>query len=185
MNQLLLLFATIAWIAATAPGCSEASSARETSVVAATDVATNDSATALKPAGVSTSEPRGDARGILETTFDDLKFPMEKTDAYVESMLTERVKSLFGQRIRIRGYMYPTPRRRGLKQFILVRDNMVCCFGPGAALFDCVLVSMKEGSTAEFAIRPIAVEGEFHYEPLTGPDGQPLALFQLTGEMVR
>ena len=94
---------------------------------------------------------------------------MEKTDTFVESMLTDRVKSLFGQRIRIRGYMYPTPRKRGLKQFVLVRDNMECCFGPGAALFDCVLVSMQEERDGRILDSPVAVEGEFRFEPSPGP----------------
>jgi hypothetical protein len=181
---LLLLLSTLPWVATTS-GCNETSSARETSATPATHVATNDSATRASAADSSAPKSSAYATGIVETTFDDLKFPMEKTDTYAETMLTDEVKSLFGQRIRIRGYMFPTPLRRGLKQFVLVRDNMECCFGPGAALFDCVLVNMEEGSTAEYAIRPIAVEGEFRYEPLPGPDGQPVALFRLTGEAVR
>jgi hypothetical protein len=110
---------------------------------------------------------------------------MEKTEAFAEAMLTDRVKSLFGQRIRLRGYMYPTPRKRGLKQFVLVRDNLECCFGPGAALFDCVLVNMQEGATATYETYPVAVEGEFRFEPLPGPNGRPLALFRMVAEAVK
>jgi hypothetical protein len=100
-------------------------------------------------------------------------------------MLTDRVKRLFGERIRIRGYIYPTPRKRGLKQFVLVRDNLECCFGPGAALFDCILVTMAGDATAEYTIRPVAVEGEFRFEILPGPDGRPLAIYQMAGEAVK
>jgi hypothetical protein len=121
----------------------------------------------------------------MESTFDDLKFPMEKSANFERSMLTTKVQSLFRKRIRIRGYMFPTPQKRGIKQFVLVRDNMECCFGPGAALYDCVLVTMEPGKTTEYSIRPIAVEGEFRLEELVGPDGRALAIYQMKGEAVR
>ena len=118
-------------------------------------VSTTSPRTAIVPSAAATHPqrplPPPDAAGFIETSFDDVKFAMQKTDLFVESMLTDRVRSLFGQRIRIRGYMYPTPRKRGLKQFVLVRDNMECCFGPGAALFDCVMITMAEGATAEYS----------------------------------
>lgn len=136
------------------------------------------------PSSAEAPAPTTNADGLVETTFDDLKFPMEKTDLFAESMLTEQVKNLFGKRIRLRGYMFPTSRRQGIKQFVLVRDNMECCFGPGAALFDCVLVTMTGDATATFSIRPIAVEGEFRLETLPGPDGRPLAIYQMAGEAV-
>ena len=138
-----------------------------------------------KAISVPAEAPKVDAAGIMEATFDDLKFPMEKTAKFERSMLTPKVQSLFGQRIRIRGYMFPTPLKRGIKQFVLVRDNMECCFGPGAALFDCVLVSMQGDATAEYSIRPVAVEGEFRFEPLAGPDGRPLAIYQMACDAVK
>ena len=138
-----------------------------------------------KAIGVPEGTPKVDAAGIMESTFDDLKFPMEKTAMFERSMLTPKVQSLFGNRIRLRGYMFPTPQKRGIKQFVLVRDNMECCFGPGAALYDCVLVTMEPGATTEYSIRPIAVEGEFRVEELMGPDGRPLAIYQMKGEAVK
>ena len=134
--------------------------------------------------GVPADAPKVDAAGIMEATFDDVKFEMDKAEKFERTMLTPKVKSLFDQRIRIRGYMYPTLRRKGLTQFVLVRDNMECCFGPGAALYDCVLVTMQPGRTAEYSIRPIAVEGTFRLEELPGPDGRPLAIYQMAGEAV-
>jgi hypothetical protein len=138
-----------------------------------------------KAIGAPADAPKVDASGIMESTFDDLKFPMDKAAKFERSMLTPKVQSLFGERIRIRGYMFPTPQKRGIKQFVLVRDNMECCFGPGAALYDCVLVTMEPGETTEYSIRPIAVEGEFRLEELAGPDGRPLAIYQMKGETVK
>ena len=49
---------------------------------------------------------------------------------------------------------------------VLVRDNLECCFGPGAALYDCVMVRMNPGKTTNFSIRPVTVEGDptVHHE---------------------
>ena len=87
-------------------------------------------------------------------------------------------------RIRIRGYILPSFQQTGLTQFVLVRDNMECCFGPGALLHDCVVVRMKPGKTASFSIRPVAVTGTFRVDELRGPDGRHLAIYALDGEAV-
>lgn len=120
---------------------------------------------------------------IVESTFDDIKFDMEKSDSFQRSMLTPKVEELFGRRIRIRGYMFPTLKNRGLKQFVLVRDNLECCFGPGAALFDCIVVHMNKGQTAEYSIRPVAVEGTFRLDEIV-IDGKHQAIYRLDGESV-
>ena len=70
-------------------------------------------------------------------------------------------------------------------QFVLVRDNQECCFGPGAALFDCILVEMQEGDTAEYTIRPVAVTGTFNIQEFVGPDGHHLAIYHIAGESVK
>jgi len=122
--------------------------------------------------------------GMLETSFDDLKFAMELEDEFQESMLTPEIKTRFGHEIRIRGYIYPTLKKNGIKQFVLVRDNLECCFGPGAALFDCILVHMCEGKTAEFSIRPVTVEGKFSFEEFRDYDGAVRAIYRLDGKSV-
>ena len=121
---------------------------------------------------------------ILDRSFDDIKFEMNQNQQYVRSLLTPKVEDLFGKRIRIRGYIFPTLKKRGLKQFVLVRDNLECCFGPGAALFDCILVSMKPGQTAEFSTRPVAVEGTFDYQ-VEDIEGTIVAIYRMQGEIVR
>ena len=173
-------------------GCDGASSAREpmgadstkpderTSAPTATGARSSPgAATPAIPAALQV-----EGSGILESSFDDIKFPMEKTQQFERSMLTPKAQSLLDKRIRIRGYMYPTLRKQGLTQFVLVRDNLECCFGPGAALFDCIVVSMTPGKTAEYSIRPIAVEGTLRLEELKGPDGRTLAIYQMAGEAV-
>ena len=121
---------------------------------------------------------------LVEANFDDLKFEIEADADFEKSMLTPKVNELFDRRIRIRGYILPTLKKKGLKQFVLLRDNLECCFGPGAALYDCILVHMKDGKTAEFSIRPVAVEGTLKFEEFLDYDGTTRAIFRLDGESV-
>jgi hypothetical protein len=121
----------------------------------------------------------------VDKTFDDIKFDIKPDAPFRREMITPEIEALAGQRVRLRGYILPTPQKRGIKQFVLVRDNQECCFGPGAALYDCVLVEMEPGRTAEFSIRPVAVEGTFEISVFNGPDDKPLAIYRISGEQVR
>jgi hypothetical protein len=116
-----------------------------------------------------------------DKTFDDLRFNLTVGEKFKRSMLTKNIEGMNGERIRIRGYILPTPQKHGIQQFVLVRDNQECCFGPGAALYDCILVEMKSGNTADFTIRPIAVEGTFNVREFA-IDGKDLAIYQMDGE---
>lgn len=145
---------------------------------AAGPVATEPTALAARPA----PPPRpGEPR---ELTFDDIKFDMEKGAAFTRDLLPKRVTSLEEERIRIRGYILPSFQQTGLTQFVLVRDNMECCFGPGAALYDCIVVRMRPGKSTNFSIRPVAVAGTFRLQELRGPDGKHLAIYAMDGESV-
>jgi hypothetical protein len=109
------------------------------------------------------------AQPTRNISFDSIKFPMEKQELFKLTMLTPQVKALDGRRVKIRGFMLPSFVNRGLKYFVLVRDNQECCFGPGAALFDAIHVDLAEGVTAEYSYPPIAVEGVFHIDPVENP----------------
>jgi hypothetical protein len=135
------------------------------------------------PAPVASDpRPTGPARDI---SFDDIKFDMQKGDPFTRDLLPKRVTALERERIRIRGYILPSFQQTGLTQFVLVRDNQECCFGPGAALYDCIVVRMLPGRSTNFSIRPVAVEGIFQLDELRGPDGRHLAIYALEGEQVR
>lgn len=120
-----------------------------------------------------------------EVNFDDLKFEMKKEDPFERTMLTSKIEDLNGKPIRVRGYMLPSFQAKGIKQFVLVRDNLECCFGPGAALYDCIMVDMVDGESAKFSVRPIAVEGIFKVQELKGVDGKHLAIYHLDGWKVK
>jgi hypothetical protein len=123
--------------------------------------------------------------GVKEITFDEIKLELQKGDAYDSKVLTDKVKNLDGKAIRIRGYILPSFQQNGIKQFILVRDNMECCFGPGALLHDCIVVEMLPPATATFTVRPVSVEGNFSVRELKDPDGNYLAIYHLDGKQVK
>ena len=81
------------------------------------------------------------AAGKGAITFDDLKFEMKKSQRFRRSMLTDSINQMVGERLQIKGYIHPNSKQRGMKKFIFVRDDKECCFGPTAALYDCVLVT--------------------------------------------
>ena len=123
------------------------------------------------------------ADSFKNVSFDDIKLELKKDEKFEASKhLTDKVEALDGEKIRIRGWIHPSVfTQTGIKQFVLVRDNQECCFGPGAALHDCIWVQMEDGASTNFTTRPIAVEGVFRVEEVPGPGGAQMAIYQLKG----
>lgn len=137
------------------------------------------------PAASAEDDPRS-ARKMPrrrgEITFDDLKFDIEKDGKFDREMLTEEIEKLHGQTVRLRGFILPASvmQLRNIKKFVLVRDNQECCFGPGAALYDAVIVQMAGDATAEFTTRPVAVKGKFKIKEFKYPgDEEHYAIYEL------
>ncbi|MGB7344517.1 MAG: DUF3299 domain-containing protein [Pirellulaceae bacterium] len=145
--------------------------------------------------GVVIKKSSAAARAKGEITFDDLQFDIEKDAQFSNEMLDDDVKSLDGLDVRLNGYILPTTlfKETGIDQFVLVRDNQECCFGPGAALFDCVIVEMQDGNTTDFVTRPVTVYGKlkidtdkYKYPGGKGPRGTThFAIFRLEGQKVK
>ena len=142
-------------------------------------------ASLLVLAVTTVTDAQDPAKRTKDITFDTIKFEMKQGTAWKREMLTPEIEKLANQSIRIRGYMLPSFKQNGITQFVLVRDNMECCFGPGAALYDCVIVEMTGGASASYTIRPIAVEGKFTVKPFQGPDGKHLSIYHLSGTAVK
>lgn len=135
---------------------------------------------------------RESAKARGEINFDDLKFPIAADQPFDETLLTDGVRQLVDRKVKIRGYILPTNlfTSTGITKFILVRDNQECCFGPGAALYDCVVVDLDPTAAIDFVTRPITVTGKFGIDTKTyaypggvGPKGAThLAIFHIDGE---
>ena len=125
-----------------------------------------------------------DAELPENVTFDDVKFEIEKNEDFSRQILTDKINDFEGKRIKIRGYIRPSFKQTGIEKFILVRDNQECCFGPGAMIYDCMIVGMKKGTATEFTTRPITVEGDFYLKEFEGPDGKLWAIYRLRNATV-
>lgn len=143
-------------------------------------------------------EERKSSQAELEKgdiSFDDLKFDIEKDEPFDPKKLTDTLKFLNGRKVKLSGYILPSTlfKETDIAEFVLVRDNLECCFGPGAALFDCVMIEMVPGKTTDFVTRPVSVEGKFIYDPEkykypsgVGPKGAShFAIFRIEGVAVR
>jgi hypothetical protein len=120
-----------------------------------------------------------------QITFDDIKFDMEKGQKFTRDLLTNAINELAGRRLQLKGFIRPSNRQKGLSKFIFVRDDKECCFGPTAAIYDCVLVSLADGESCDFTVRPITVEGDFFLKEFDGPDGRVWAVYRMKNGVVK
>jgi hypothetical protein len=141
---------------------------------------------ATKPADPLPPRPTAKAKG--EISFDDLKFDIKPDAPYDSSMLTDEIRALDGKEVKLRGYILPSTlfRETNIDEFVLVRDNQECCFGPGAALFDCVVVNLVGKVRTDFTTRPVTVTGKFVLKEYKYPDDSGhFAIFNIQGTAVK
>lgn len=131
------------------------------------------------PQGPEPAARTFDPAGVNELTFDDIKFEIEVGEPFERGMLTQNIERLDQLKIRIRGFIRPSFKQSGLVKFVFVRDNQECCFGPGAALYDCILVELAKGTSTDFSVRPVTISGVFFVKEYLGPDGETWAIFRM------
>ena len=139
----------------------------------------------LSTGGVAIQAQQPNKSRLKDISFDDIKFDIAKDAPFKRDLLPKKIESLEGQLVRLRGYMLPSFQQSGIKKFVLVRDNMECCFGPGAAIYDCVIIEMQGSASASFSVRPMAVEGIFSVSEFKGPDGNHLAIYHIDGRSAK
>ena len=120
----------------------------------------------------------------LRVSFDDLDLlkvlNLEPVTEVGVGAMPAWLKGLDGQRIRIRGFMYPTFEAEGIERFVLARDNQICCFGRDPKVYDLVQVDMRSGKTTNYipATRAFDVIGRFKIE-MVAEDGKPYGLYYI------
>ena len=126
---------------------------------------------------------------IAKDSGKSLFLPESRTYLTFEEMITKEIGELDKKTVKLRGFILPTSvfQNSGIKQFVLVRDNQECCFGPGALLFDCVIIEMEPGKTATFSTRVVSVKGklEIDSESFRYPEGGHYAIYKMTAEEVK
>lgn len=121
--------------------------------------------------------------GALRVSYDDLDLlkvlNMEPVPETAVDHFPSWLSALNGRMIRVRGFMYPTFEATGIQQFVLARDNQICCFGRDPKVYDLIAVDLKPKSTTNYiANRPFDVVGRFRIEMLAD-GGKPYGLYWL------
>jgi hypothetical protein len=93
--------------------------------------------------------------GFLRIQYSDLKIDPETGE------LPESLLALDGQRVFIKGYMYPGTKTHGIEQFVLCRDNGDCCFGGQPPLTDMIQVTLQDTQRINYNIWQQKVWGTF------------------------
>lgn len=102
--------------------------------------------------------------GALRVSFDDIDLlkvlNADPVPLDVEQHLPGWLSGLNGKTVRIRGWMFPPEIERGLRGFLFVRDNQICCFGRQALIYDKIGVRMRTGETTDYILgHPFDVVG--------------------------
>lgn len=124
----------------------------------------------------------------LLVTFDDLNLQkvlkMELVTEDVASLMPEWMRSLDGKQVRIRGYMYPTFESENINRFTLIDNNRIMNFGPGWQVYQCVDVTLKDGTTTNYLDnRLFDVVGRFKID-LVKHEEQIVSLYRLEGAVI-
>jgi hypothetical protein len=191
MNSAKLVYScacTSLLLLATLSGCHETSSSvaavnenkKTIQVKAASDQPAN-----AEPNDLAAPEPPEPAGSgpLVDITFNDVKFEIEKGGDFEMSMLTDKIKQLQGKRIRVRGFMLSSFQNHGLKSFVLLQ-NVNCPFGgPEAYVYHNMMVDLEGGQTTSYTLSPVTVEGVLSIRAFP-PEGKEISIFHIRGEKV-
>jgi hypothetical protein len=103
-----------------------------------------------------------------------------------ESPLTPEVMRLDGQQVFIKGYMRESSYRNNLDNFLLVRDNKTCCFGPldEVKFFDQIHVMLERPRVTDYTSRVVNTAGRLRIHPENVGRGPGFPVFTLTADHI-
>jgi hypothetical protein len=126
---------------------------------------------------VYVTEVPGDAQRI---TYDELQ-PDPETPEEVPAF----AKQIDGQRVFIKGFMYPGRLTKGIQEFVLCFSNDDCCFGGNPKLTHMIHVKLKPPLLVDFATRQHKVAGTFKLAPSGPVDGLSGAIYNIEADYVK
>ncbi|HEY4311580.1 MAG TPA: DUF4190 domain-containing protein [Pirellulales bacterium] len=90
-----------------------------------------------------------------------------------------------GERVFIKGYIYPGKQTTGIKQFVLCRDNGDCCFGGQPKLTDRIMVNLKGPLSLNYSTKLRRLAGTFRVEPGRATDGLGGVIYHLDADYLK
>lgn len=112
---------------------------------------------------------------------DALVYP-EEYDEGEAIEFPERIQALDGEKVALTGYMIAvTWDDDRVKNFMLVRDLMACCFGGSPEPDEWVDVTMVDKGSPYIQFVPVVTRGTFHIQGLSDPAGYATGAFRMDG----
>jgi hypothetical protein len=125
----------------------------------------------------------------LPPGFERLNYGMlQPLDGDPAGTVPDTARTMDGQNVLLKGYMYPGKQQRGITQFLLVRDQGDCCFGGNPKITDRVLVQLKDPAHPtgiDFSPRLTKIAGRFVIRPMGAPGLDGGVLYHLEDAFAR
>jgi hypothetical protein len=84
-----------------------------------------------------------------------------ESETAVKDQIPEKIKALDQKKVAVTGFMLPTKMEKGLvKEFLLVKDAMMCCYGAMPKVNEWVVVKMNGAGVKALMDMPITFEGK-------------------------
>lgn len=98
------------------------------------------------------------------------------------SQIPEVIKALDQRKVAVTGFMLPVKMEGGLvKEFLLVKDPMMCCYGVMPKLNEWIIVRMVGPGVKPLMDIPLTFEGKFHVGEMY-ENGYLTGLYLLEGD---
>jgi hypothetical protein len=111
---------------------------------------------------------------------------LRKLRPKIRSMIPQSIRSLDGKNVSVTGFMMPLDddNNGGTRKFILMRNQITCCFGGANRINEYVMVTMGSKSAPFVPNVPVKVEGTLAVGPQF-EDGVLNGIYQMVGNEVR
>ena len=93
---------------------------------------------------------------------------LQPEEGAVDQLVPPAAHELEGEKVFIKGYLYPGRRQRGITEFLLVRDQGDCCFGGNPRITDRIQVRLAPGLTVAYHTGLYKLAGTFHVDANPG-----------------
>jgi hypothetical protein len=104
------------------------------------------------------------ADGYENVGFDRLaafEYTPPETETAVKDQIPAKIKALDQRKVAVTGFMLPTKMDKGLvKEFLLVKDAMMCCYGAMPKVNEWIVVKMNGAGVKPLMDLPITFEGK-------------------------
>jgi len=119
--------------------------------------------------------------GCIVVDYDQL----QPNPSVAGQQVSDRARELDGRRVLLKGYALAGRHSQNIKQFVLMRDNMSCCFGGNPKPTDMVEVSLSGDRQWNYTKDMLRVAGTFHVVQTATTDGRRQPLYRLDADYLQ